>query len=123
MKVLRLYHGGRRRLRTQNLGFLIYLEGKKFFHIGDAEETIDNFEPFEWLAKEGIDVAFIPYWFLASREGIEIINRLIKPRHVILMHIPAGDEERVAFEARKVKIGLPSVTVFKSCMEKKNFTE
>ena len=97
--VLGLRHVNARFRWIQNLGHVVTLAGKKLLHIGDADISVENFEAFG-LAEEGIDIAFIPYWFLESRTGRAIVRDLIKPRRVIAVHIPPDEGSRAMRLAR-----------------------
>ena len=67
-EILGLRHGTGRHATIQNLGHIIKLGGKKLLHVGDADTSIENFEKFN-LDEEGIDIAFLPDWFLLYSEG------------------------------------------------------
>lgn len=69
-----------------NLGYVFNMNGVKIFHCGDTnplnEEEYVTFS----LNKEEIDVALLERLFYAY-EKEEIINKYIKPKNIILMHI------------------------------------
>ncbi len=93
--VLGLRHGSTRFRWVQNLGHVVTLGGKKLLHIGDADVSVENFEALG-LAEQGIDIAFIPYWFLESQTGRAIVRDVIKPKHVITVHISPDEGDRAA---------------------------
>ena len=75
-----------------NLGFLFQLGEFTFFHSGDAgmePETISDFRDCQ-LHKQGIDFAFVPYWYLADPVGRSILEKGIRAGNYIPMHF-AGD--------------------------------
>ncbi len=60
VQMLNIHHGRNR--PVQNLGFIVEVGGRKFLHIGDSEAEDFVFNNYA-IAKDGIDVAFIPYWY------------------------------------------------------------
>jgi L-ascorbate metabolism protein UlaG (beta-lactamase superfamily) len=119
MKFIRLRHAG-----LHNLGFIINLNGTIFCHLGDG-----NLEPNKQhleklgLNKEGIDVAFIQCYDFMKPEGRKLINRLINPKHLVLMHIPPKEIEETAKMVEKHKNEFPNaaITFFRKPLEKKVF--
>ena len=111
--VLGLRHGSRRFRWVQNLGHIVTLGGKKLLHLGDADVSRDNFEAFK-LAEEGIDVAFIPYWFLESATGRALVRDLIKPKQIITLHIPPDE---AAQATRTVRAFDPEGVAFTEMLE------
>lgn len=71
----------------QNLAHLIRFEGHSVLHVGDAGLIEKEFAPFE-LARRGIDVALVPYWFLTSAEDCAKVREWIGARHYVAMHVP-----------------------------------
>jgi len=121
IKVLGLRHSDEPNFEIPHAGYLIMVEGYKIVHLGDALHTIDNFDSFQWLKNEEIDIAFVPEWYLRYPEGKKIIDEYINPKNIVFMHIPPNGEARVLQEADRFKAELPDVTVFKTPMEKKIF--
>jgi hypothetical protein len=58
--------------------------------MGDTEATAEDLRPYA-LAGEKIDVAFVPSWFLNTEEWLDVVRVEIKPRKIVVMHIPARD--------------------------------
>jgi L-ascorbate metabolism protein UlaG (beta-lactamase superfamily) len=110
-------HGSGRHASIQNLGHIFSVGGKKFLHIGDAEITDEIFSAFE-LEKDSVDIALLPYWFLTSRSGRELIARHIKPKHIVALHIGPSEAEQVT---REVKQHFPDAHVFTTMLETRNF--
>jgi L-ascorbate metabolism protein UlaG (beta-lactamase superfamily) len=117
IRTLGLRHSGANFSWIQNLGHLIEIGGKKFLHIGDADMTDENFASFS-LAQEGIDVAFIPYWYLLSESGRALVNNQFRPRHIIAVHIPPAEAESVA---AKIASSNPDATSFTKILQTKRF--
>lgn len=116
-EILRLRHGTGRNAEIQNLGHIIKIGGKKLLHVGDADTAVENFEKFN-LDEEGIDIAFLPDWFLLGSEGQSLIREHIKPKRLIAVHVSPSDGEKVAAEVRQA---FPGAIAFTTMLEKKQF--
>lgn len=116
-EVLGLRHGTGRHAEIQNLGHIIKLGGKKLLHVGDADTSIENFEKFN-LDEEGIDIAFLPDWFLLYNEGQRLVREHIKPRQIIAVHVSPSAGEKVAAQVRQA---FPNTIAFTTMLEKKQF--
>lgn len=114
-EILGLRHGTGRHATIQNLGHVVKLGGKKLLHIGDADTAVENFERFN-LDEEGIDIAFIPYWFLLGTEGQTIVREHIKPKQIIAVHISPSENEKVTAQIKQVA---PNAVAFTTMLEKK----
>lgn len=117
VQLLGLRHSGSNFTWIQNLGHLIEMDGKKLLHIGDADMTVENFASFR-LPEEGIDIAFIPYWYLQSNNGRTLVRDHIRPKQVIAVHVGPDGGERVAAQIKKTN---PEVTVFTKILETKSY--
>ncbi len=116
-EILSLRHGTGRHASIQNLGHIIKLGGKKILHIGDADTAVENFEKFN-LAQEGIDIAFIPFWFLLGTEGQTIVREHIKPKQIIAVHISPDESEQVTGQ---IKQAFPGAVAFTKMLEKRQY--
>ncbi len=86
IEVLNLHHG-LRDPPVQNLGFIVTLGGERFLHFGDTEAKIDDFVPYlERLAD--VDLALLPFWFLSSAWRAEMVRDRIRPRRIVVAHLP-----------------------------------
>jgi len=114
--VLRLNHGGG--TGVSNLAYVVRSNGSTIVHVGDARLS-DNEEylrTLDWHSYD-VDVLFIEY-FDHSDETREIIEKMIKPKNVVLMHIPAGEEDGVRNADERVH---PRTVVFGAEGETKKF--
>jgi L-ascorbate metabolism protein UlaG (beta-lactamase superfamily) len=117
VKILRLNYGGN---LLQNLGYIIKLEDKTIFFMGDAnlknnEELIKKLGLFQ----QGIDVLFITYWDFMNPEARTIIDTLIQPKDIAVMHIPIAETDQVTANIQKLKKDYPNVTIFSKNMAKR----
>jgi L-ascorbate metabolism protein UlaG (beta-lactamase superfamily) len=116
-EILGLGHGTGRHRTIQNLGHIIKLGGKKLLHVGDADTSVEIFEKFN-LDEEGIDVAFLPFWFLTSANGSALVREHIKPKHIIAVHLSATDGQK---EAEQVRQSFPNAAAFTTLLEKRRY--
>ena len=107
-QVFRLDHEGFPGNVVQNLGHLIEIGGKKLLHVGDALMTQENFARHR-LPEEGIDIAFLPYWYLLSEDGRSFVREQIAPKQIVAVHVPPAEVEEAT---RKIREHLPDVVVF-----------
>lgn len=117
IRFLGLRHGSERFRSIQNLGHIIEISGKKLLHIGDADMTTENFADFK-IAEENIDIAVLPFWFLTSKSGREIVKEQIAPKHIVAVHISPDDAENVA---KEIKEFYPNATSFINILQEKTF--
>jgi L-ascorbate metabolism protein UlaG (beta-lactamase superfamily) len=117
VEFLGLGHGTERHASIQNLGHVIKLGGKKLLHVGDADTSVEIFEKFN-LDEEGIDIAFIPYWFLLGEAGQTVIREHIKPKRIIAVHVSPSGAEKVAGQIKQV---FPDAVVFTTMLEKRHY--
>lgn len=115
--ILGLGHGSGRHGSIQNLGHVIRMGGKKLLHLGDAVPSKEIFEPFN-LDEEGIDIAFIPYWFLLEEDGQALVREHINPGHIIAVHI---SPDRAEIEAGKIRQAFPNAVAFTTLLEKRHY--
>lgn len=78
VKAMNISHGN----ATQNTGYLVELGGFKILHVGDAEQKPKNFTKYN-IAKENIDIAFLPLWFLDEEELLKSVNA----KQIIFVHV------------------------------------
>lgn len=108
MKTAFVRHGGKQNYGVDNQIYLMNVDGKKILHIGDAEMDMAHFSNLH-LAQPPIDVALIPYWFLAYSPGVEIIRNQIKSKKLIAIHYPkVGDPKSL----EKIRENFPQAVVF-----------
>ncbi|HSC77542.1 MAG TPA: MBL fold metallo-hydrolase [Candidatus Acidoferrales bacterium] len=117
VQAYRVSHGSGRHAQVQNLGHLVTLGGWKILHIGDSDADELELKSFGW-AKEKIDVAFIPFWYLADKKGSEAIKRHVRARIVVAMHIPP---EEVDQRAAEIRAFFPDAIIFAQPFETMTF--
>lgn len=117
VRFLGLSHGTGRHATIQNFGHVIEAGGLKFLHLGDADMSDENFDAFD-LEKAAIDVAFIPYWYLLSKEGRELVDRQFAPKHIIAVHVDVHEAEKIK---KDLEAADPRVRVFTKILETATF--
>jgi L-ascorbate metabolism protein UlaG (beta-lactamase superfamily) len=85
LQVLNLHHGRGRTPPVQNLGFLVEMGGVRWLHVGDTEVDGDDVRPYA-LGDEGIDLAFLPTWFLGGGTWSRVVEGQIRPASIVVMH-------------------------------------
>jgi L-ascorbate metabolism protein UlaG (beta-lactamase superfamily) len=129
VKILRLRHSGDNG-GFEHLGFIFDLDGVKILHVGDAtgrvpeESDVSGMEEFDLsgIKDLDIDIAILNRGLLWGDDapGIEIIEKYIKPEHIILGHFSRGNkdgEDEVLGTIEKLKDSLPGVTIFDESMQ------
>jgi L-ascorbate metabolism protein UlaG (beta-lactamase superfamily) len=116
--VLGVGHGSGRHADVQNLGHLVTMGGRKFLHLGDAStEDRTIFEKLR-LHQDGIDVAFLPIWFLTEADGQAIVRDFIRPREIVAVHMPAGDATEAIARAGRA---FPTAAFFRTLLERRRY--
>jgi len=100
-----------------NLGHLIRIGGLKILHVGDAAPTPEAFAAYD-LASLEIDLAIVPYWFFGSPQGVRVLHEKVRPRQVIMAHIPPANLDKLGGMMQEQ---FPDVIVFKEALEKRTF--
>ncbi len=126
--VLNLHHGRSRNPPVQNLGFLVVMGGVKWLHVGDTEVDEDDVRPYE-LTSEAIDVALLPTWFFGSERWVRVVERQIRPAHLIVMHrvderAPAPNYEpdaTAASQTRRIRERFPGAVILDEPRDVKTF--
>jgi L-ascorbate metabolism protein UlaG (beta-lactamase superfamily) len=96
--LLGLSHGGVH-AAVQNVGYLFTLGGVTVLHVGDAELTADNFAPFD-LPARGIDLALLPWWYVADEQSRALVRAHIAPARIVALHIGPGEAAEVVARLR-----------------------
>ena len=107
------HSGGEQTQNIENMGFVIELGGKKILHLGDAEMDIERFKAVN-LSQYDIDVALVPYWYMADENGRQILNDQIRSKALIGIHFPKVGSPMVLEEIGKF---YPKARVFKEVRE------
>lgn len=120
--VLGLRHGGEEFHAVQNLGYVVRLGRWTLLHVGDADATEENLRSFN-LQQEGIDVAFLPFWYLMTPEGQALVREHIRPKHIIAVYVPHASvsELHKATGDIRIRAAFPDCTIFYTLMQKKQF--
>jgi L-ascorbate metabolism protein UlaG (beta-lactamase superfamily) len=104
--VLRVRHNPTRRLPEQHVAFLIGSRAP-VLHVGDADPVADNFAALRALPR--VDQAVLPFWYVLDEASRVMVAAAIRPRHIVAVHVPPVEAERVARTLREA--GVHDVTV------------
>jgi L-ascorbate metabolism protein UlaG (beta-lactamase superfamily) len=90
---MRLEHTGASNI--SNLAYVVRSSGYTIVHVGDARLSYNEeyLRTVDWDTY-AVDLLFIEY-FDQSSETQEIIKTMMRPKYVVLMHIPPGEEDTV----------------------------
>lgn len=72
---------------VENLGIIVSLDGMRFLHFGDTEAKMETFGPYLDLLLD-TDLALLPFWFLSSEWRADMVRDLIRPRWIVVGHLP-----------------------------------
>ncbi|HKQ76001.1 MAG TPA: MBL fold metallo-hydrolase [Blastocatellia bacterium] len=124
VQLLNIHHGRAR--PVENLGFIVEIAGKQVLHIGDSEAESAVFQKYE-MAKDRIDVAFLPFWYFLNDDFKLAVREQIRPRHIVVMHIESDtfiNRVRSGSWQKKwmsIKAEFPNAVFFENELEKKTF--
>ena len=91
IELVRLPHsGGARTASVQNLGHVLEIGGARILHVGDADALDPAVERYD-LDERGLDVAFVPYWWLGDAGGVARARELTGARHLVAVHVPPAE--------------------------------
>lgn len=97
---VRLPHGWNP--HEENLAYLVKAHGRAVLHVGDAllAAGAEHLRALPWDSLS-VDILFLEF-FDRSTDTQDMIEQLIRPTVVVLMHIPPGEEENVRNAEEKV---------------------
>jgi L-ascorbate metabolism protein UlaG (beta-lactamase superfamily) len=108
VQVLGLSHG-ERHADVEHLGYVVELGGRRVLHVGDTGVIEQDYARIR-LDTARIDVALLPSWMVTSEEGRRVIDRWIRPRHVVAIHAGSGWFDRTAREVQEARPGTRTFT-------------
>ena len=111
------------RINIYNVGFFVNIKGFKVFHAGD-NVLDDTTEYIRYnIAQYQPDVALLNYTaFWQADAQREFVKKFIKPRFIILMHIPKGQAATVKQQVDDLQSSMsdtsfPPIVVFENSLE------
>ena len=106
VEILGIPHGGERHRHVEHLGFIVDIGGRRVLHVGDTHISAETYAPFR-LDTARIDVALVPAWAITDPESRVVIERHIRPRQVVGIHLPtaARDARKTAADVRAAIAG------------------
>ncbi|HSG27034.1 MAG TPA: hypothetical protein VLA34_01045, partial [Candidatus Krumholzibacterium sp.] len=102
----------------QTLETIFEIDGIRFLHLADVMPLSSEEYIRKALEGERIDVAFLDRFFLEDSVGTLLVDEVIRPEHIIVMHLRAG-EEAPAYET--LKEAYPGIIVFRGQLERRLF--
>lgn len=110
-------HAGKANAKIQDLIFLVNINGKKVLHLGDADMDPDRFDELN-LNFEDIDIAFVPFWYMTSFYGAEILRQHIPAKKIVAVHIPENYSQA---SLDKIKKFVPDAVLFETAGQSVTF--
>jgi L-ascorbate metabolism protein UlaG (beta-lactamase superfamily) len=89
---------------VKHLMFLISIDGKKILHVGDTVPNDDkqSLQPYKEMIDIQIDLAFLSKWFIENPQGQEIVEKYIKPKKIIIMHLESEEKNQISKDFPKI---------------------
>jgi L-ascorbate metabolism protein UlaG (beta-lactamase superfamily) len=100
-------HNAPHRMAIEHTSILVDLCGRNVLFSGDAELAVSDFEPIRRAAPR-IDAAVVPWWFLTSRAGREVVDRILRPSAIWAAH---GDLAEPATWMASVRANYPAANI------------
>lgn len=72
---------------VENMAYLLDFDGFKILHVGDAEFLPENLSRIEKAIGKGVDYAILPDWFFENKEYIAKVNKHIKAKKFMAVHV------------------------------------
>ncbi|MGH8168369.1 MAG: MBL fold metallo-hydrolase, partial [Woeseiaceae bacterium] len=100
IEAVRIPHSGwpDRQTHVENIAWRITLDDQTtVLHLGDADTKDLHFEKHEehWEGRLP-HMAFPPYWYFLSAEGLRVLNQRLRPAHSVGIHVPVTIPEAAA---------------------------
>lgn len=115
LTVFRSVHAGAEYADVDHFCYLLNFGGRKLFIIGDSEYNSGYFS--QMLAGEAIDAAFVNPLFLNKHDGREVLSQALKPKKLIIYHIPFEGHDKFGFrklviqDVKKYRESMPDILV------------
>jgi len=101
VQTFRTRHSGDRDV-PHNLMYLIKMSSWRIFHEGDSDGKFVTYQNFG-LGKDHIDLALVHFWFPLDPEGAKILQELLVPDYIALIHLPKRLEGDAPSKIARVK--------------------
>ncbi|HEX2139822.1 MAG TPA: MBL fold metallo-hydrolase [Woeseiaceae bacterium] len=92
IEAVRIPHSGwpTRMTEVENIAWRVTLNDRTtVLHLGDADTRDLHFEQDDgYWAERRLHMAFPPYWYLLSREGIRVLRERLRPLKTVGIHVP-----------------------------------
>jgi L-ascorbate metabolism protein UlaG (beta-lactamase superfamily) len=115
-----IFHSGSsqpRMRQIENMGYLIEINGTRILHLGDSDMNPERFAALN-LQSISVDIALVPYWYMADETGVKIINENIQPKHLLGIHFPKAGSPMALEQISK---NFPEAKVLQTVFEKITF--
>jgi L-ascorbate metabolism protein UlaG (beta-lactamase superfamily) len=105
---------------VENLAYVIEIGNVRLLHVGDAILPLNReYLESERFPQEKMDIVFLEF-FDWSDETTGILERRLKPEHVVFMHLPP-QEEKIESLTRHLTESFPNAVIFRKPLEARSF--
>jgi L-ascorbate metabolism protein UlaG (beta-lactamase superfamily) len=119
LRVYRTLHSGDRE-SPWNFMYLLSFNGWKVFHEGDSDGKMETYRQLGFQDLE-IDLALVHFWFPLHPVGSEFLQKVAKPHHIALIHLPLELYEDAPTKIDLVKQYYTDIFLLKESMETRVF--
>jgi L-ascorbate metabolism protein UlaG (beta-lactamase superfamily) len=100
IEAARIPHAGwpERQTEVENIAWRITLDNQStVLHLGDADTDDVHFEEAAKYWDERLPhMAFPPYWYFLSENGLRVLRERLRPAHAVGIHVPVAVPENAA---------------------------
>jgi L-ascorbate metabolism protein UlaG (beta-lactamase superfamily) len=114
VEILGVTHGSGRNESVEHRGYIVEIGGRRVLHLGDTQFTEAEFSRLR-LDTARIDVALLPAWALTEERAI--VERWIKPRQIVAIHMQANDLAGAA----RIEAAWPGAVAFTRSLHKRRW--
>ena len=115
----RTLHSGNR-ASPHNFMYLVELAGWRVFHEGDSSAQVEQFAGFG-LGSAAIDLALVHAWFPTSPDGERLLQEVLAPRHIALMHLPIRLDGETPAQIDAIRKDYPDIFLLRPGMPPRVF--
>ena len=111
-----------RHKNVNHIAYLIHLNGVNIMHTGDSHlRSKDEYAQYN-LAKDSVDLLFTESLFWGKKlfdSRYDIVNNLISPNHIVIMHLQMGDD--LSWVSQEMKDAYPTLVFFNEPLQTRIF--
>lgn len=119
LEFIRLTHEGKQFKEVPHYGCMLSHAGQRILIVGDCSLCSEELK--KYIEDKTIDVLVAPFPWITLQKGMDFINKYIRPKHIIVNHLPLKEDDIYGYNKAAVKsagriIG-PKVHVFTKMLQ------